>query len=149
MSTGPFDFAPGEQLCIDIAFPFARSSQENNNLDAIIELRQAADYIQNFYDNQNFNCNMQVIGIDEKANEGNVVSVYPNPSNGRFVIRSSEEISAIEVYDALGKKVFAKKSNRNNSQTMEMDLSRESEGIYFYIAYTQSGIAQRGKLIIE
>ncbi len=149
MSAGPFSFAPGEQLCIDLAFPFARSSQEHNNLDAITELRQAADFIQNFYDSQNFNCNLQVAGIDEKRNDGNVAAVFPNPNNGRFYLTAREEISSVNVYDSMGKIVFSKTFSRNNNTSVEVDLTQYPSGVYLYRLLSSKGSLSTGKVVVE
>lgn len=148
MSTGPFTFLPGEQLCIDVAFPFARSAQQNNALDAIVELREAADFIQNFYDSQNHDCAMQVVGVEEHTTLGNV-AVYPNPSNGRFTVSSYDEIKYVEVYDGLGKRVLTKNATRNNSRAIEVDLSKEPKGVYLYQVYDEDGKLQSGKVILQ
>lgn len=149
MSTGPFTFLPGEQLCIDVAFPFARSSQEYNNVDAIVELRQAADFIQNFYDTNTFTCQTNTVGLEENQSAATTVSVFPNPGNGLFRINSADAISGIELYDSLGKRVYSEDAIRNNQRSIEVDLTKESKGMYFYQTHNKDGKVFSGKLIVE
>ena len=70
------------------------------------------------------------------------VSVYPNPSTGKFSIESKGEIS---VYNCIGEKVFMKTSASGKT---ELDLSSQNSGIYFLHISNEKGTATR-KIIIS
>jgi len=60
--------------------------------------------------------------------EDNVL-IYPNPAKGKFNIRSSIPISALEIYNLAGKRIYA--DFKYNQQTSnEIDLSSYSKGVY-------------------
>jgi Secretion system C-terminal sorting domain len=78
-SIGPFTFLPGEEICLDIAFPFFWDSTVNHlaNRDSLLPLVQK---IQAYYDNNNMGCGQPlVVGLPEKINSTASVSLYPNP----------------------------------------------------------------------
>jgi hypothetical protein len=65
------------------------------------------------------------LGIDE-FNKNNFV-IYPNPTDGKISIYAQNtEISSVEIYDSLGKKVFESKSTIS-----EIVISNLKTGIYF------------------
>jgi len=67
-------------------------------------------------------------GINELANAGNDVTVYPNPTTGFFKLSSKgTEIKSAEVFDITGKSVFSE-SIKNN--TADINISQLANGIY-------------------
>jgi hypothetical protein len=95
------------------------------------------------------------LGIAETNSPLNNISIYPNPSNGTFTIQFLRNVSTslnihntIEVYNTLGEKVYSQ-FLIPNSQFL-IDLSFQSNGIYFYRVITNSGeLIREGKLVIE
>ena len=68
--------------------------------------------------------------VTETAAE-NIFSVYPNPSNGIFIINMEDvkgQMAEVEIYNALGQKVY---KSEVKSQKQEIDLSTQVKGIYF------------------
>lgn len=61
-----------------------------------------------------------IIELGENAN----ISVYPNPSNGKFMINSNGKINFVEIYNAMGEKVL------QEQVFGEIDLSSSPKGIY-------------------
>lgn len=53
---------------------------------------------------------------------------YPNPVNNNLLLKASNTIDAIAIFDAFGKKILSKNIN---SPSSEIDLSAISSGIYF------------------
>ena len=73
------------------------------------------------------------------------VSVYPNPSNGRFFINSLEEIVSVRIRNILGEEVlFVEPSAMSDV----INISDQTSGIYIMEVRTKSG-ASTQKLIVE
>ncbi|MBI3510209.1 MAG: T9SS type A sorting domain-containing protein [Bacteroidetes bacterium] len=58
----------------------------------------------------------------------NIPFVYPNPSNGIFIIQSPSTIDRVEVMNDLGEMIY---SSESNSQSVNVNLSSQAAGIYF------------------
>ncbi len=63
-------------------------------------------------------------------------SVYPNPSNSIWNIKTTNNIQSIEVYDVLGKRVVALTPNNTEA---EINASNLKDGIYLAKISTDSG----------
>jgi hypothetical protein len=62
------------------------------------------------------------------------ISVYPNPSNGKFIIHSDlKSVYSIDIFDVNGRKIY---TNSRLNDTGEIDLSTAAKGIYFLKANT-------------
>jgi hypothetical protein len=72
----------------------------------------------------------------------------PNPSaNGLFYLQTTENsITRFEVYTLLGEKIYAAKTSQNN---LEIDLSSQPKGIYFYRVTSENKLIGSGKLVIQ
>ncbi len=74
------------------------------------------------------------VGINDELNTKNIATIYPNPSKGIFQIKNDGlEISAIEIYNLLGEKIYS--SNKTSSSNFTIDISNQSKGIYFVKIY--------------
>ena len=62
------------------------------------------------------------------------LSVYPNPSGGKFRIRNDAGINQIIVYNMLGKMMYSK-NNFSGSKLNEIDLTKFQKGVYFIEIY--------------
>jgi hypothetical protein len=70
-------------------------------------------------------------GIKDKDNGTIEVTVFPNPSDGRFNVKSSlYNIDAIEIFNIIGSKVSSR-SYSEQSVAVEIDISGLAKGIYF------------------
>jgi hypothetical protein len=77
------------------------------------------------------NVRVLVTSLDEVVNETNV-SVYPNPSSGKFTISTKESIigkTEVIMYNVLGAKVYAQSINMNG-KTAEIVAEELPSGIY-------------------
>lgn len=81
-ASGPFTFEPGEMLCLDYAFVYARPLSGGQTA-AIPILQNRIDYIQGLYDSTLSNCGCVVTplpaGFNEQALSENI-DIYPNPA---------------------------------------------------------------------
>jgi hypothetical protein len=71
-------------------------------------------------------------------------SIYPNPSNGVFVIESQEEINEITVFNTIGKIVL---KLENPKLKNSIDLSSLENSIY-YVSIKQNSHTITKKIII-
>lgn len=74
------------------------------------------------------------------------VTLYPNPSNGIFSVKSESLISKIEIINVIGKTIYS--SEINSNQTI-IDFSKQAKGIYFYQVQTKDNNISTGKLVIK
>ena len=72
----------------------------------------------------------------------NSVSVYPNPSNGKFQVSCPKsQVSTLEIFNVMGEKFYS-------STQSEIDISSQPNGIYFLRGKTSEGIFSR-KIIVQ
>jgi len=81
------------------------------------------------------------------------ISVYPNPSNGNFIIEWQNDFNsdgvAIEVVNAVGKKVFSSQGKiLSSSRQKEIDLNEAASGVYF-IEIKSDAFSLRKKIILS
>jgi plastocyanin len=79
------------------------------------------------------------------------VSVYPNPSNGKFQVDLTDAQFShdytVEIYNARGQKVFS--TSQNSQQTnINMDLSAYPAGIYF-VKLFEGDLLYNRKILIQ
>jgi PKD repeat protein len=85
-------------------------------------------------------------GINELTNDQNIL-VYPNPSNGIFVINSTKnDIMNVRVMNVLGKVVFEKEVHQSG---ISVDISEMGKGVYLLLIENESGELSSRKLVIE
>jgi hypothetical protein len=58
------------------------------------------------------------------------LSVFPNPSDGRFRISNESGISQVTVYNMIGRKVYTKIYTNREKQS-EIDLTKFEKGVYY------------------
>lgn len=71
------------------------------------------------------------------------VELFPNPSDGNFLIKGAKEHTLI-IYDALGKEIF-RKIIENYLESISIS---ENAGIYFYSLISTNNTIQHGKILI-
>jgi len=79
------------------------------------------------------NCNGIISSNLNELNEK--ISIYPNPSNGKLFISSSELIKSIKVTNIIGKEIYSNNNFNNNS----IDLINLNNGVYFIKLSTEKG----------
>lgn len=82
-------------------------------------------------------------GIADDCN--NRISVYPNPSSGKFNISVDGNEGRADIYDSLGRKVT---SIENIIDAAEIDLSGHGKGVFMVVFYVDGRSYER-KVIVE
>jgi hypothetical protein len=77
----------------------------------------------------------------------NQISVFPNPSAGKFRIRNDAGLTQVIVYNMLGKQVFSK-NYLVRDKVIEIDLVKFQKGLYFMEIYNGSKIHTE-KIVIQ
>ncbi|WP_405211250.1 FG-GAP-like repeat-containing protein [Dokdonia sp. Asnod2-E02] len=86
--------------------------------------------------------NQEMLGVTNV--ESNALSVYPNPSNGRFTINIDKPVGQIEIFEISGKLML--RDNEVNDKFLNVNLA---SGIYLIKAMTIDGEQYVSKIIIE
>lgn len=89
-----------------------------------------------------------VSGVHEMADVSNFISIYPNPSSGKFVITNegnNDGWEQLEIFNTLGEKVYG--VTPSNATSLTIDISAQPAGIYFVQVKCQSGIVSK-KIIV-
>lgn len=68
------------------------------------------------------------IGINELKE--NTFSIYPNPSNGVFTIKTAGTFSQLQVFNLVGQCVYQKEFSIDQTKTVTLDLGEQNNGIY-------------------
>jgi hypothetical protein len=75
------------------------------------------------------------------------ISVYPNPTDGKFTIVSKSNISSIEIYNLSGARIYSDFNFKKHTLS-EIDLTGYAKGIYLLIMYDGAKIQSR-KVIVQ
>ncbi len=96
------------------------------------------DFFNQFELNLSSTCvSLNTNGFDKKSK----ISVFPNPTNGIFIIETNEIIKSVKVIDVLGKEISIQKIS-------EKQYSIEKSGIYFVKIENENGQILNQKLIV-
>jgi hypothetical protein len=79
-----------------------------------------------------------------------VISVYPNPNNGKFNILASSQIADanIMIFNIVGEKVFSLQTNMSGGETKNIGLEAYPKGLYI-LSITTADFRFTEKLIIK
>jgi hypothetical protein len=96
------------------------------------------------FDNFKMEAN-SVVGIPDIVMNEQQLKFYPNPSNGQFTVSSEKNIETIELYDIMGKKVFA---DTPKMQTALIN-THLTNGVYTYKVVLGDNSVLSGKIIVQ
>lgn len=90
-----------------------------------------------------------LVGVNEINNLNDEVTIYPNPVSSELLVRSSETINEIKLFDVVGKEIFNSQlqphSNNFPMKSGQVKLKTEnySTGVYFIELMTDKGIVRK------
>ena len=82
------------------------------------------------------------LGLIENELIGASISVYPNPASDVIIIKTDIELTKVELYDILGKRVL------ESGATNQLDISSFKSGVYLMKLHSIKGTLTK-KLVIE
>ncbi len=133
-SIGPFSWAPGETLCQDIAFTYARDDY-GDNLTSVDSLKSAILKIRQFYQNKGFWCNFDnPTGLIAPESYNELFSVRPNPTSGKLLIIFKNRIPGngkyrVRLFNVSGQ-LFTTFIVDEAQPNILLDVSRFARGFY-------------------
>jgi hypothetical protein len=143
MSTGGAMFPAGSSLCIDYAYIYSRSG--GDNLANVNTLYHVADSVQQFYNNQNYECmgGNNITLNSQNLSHDKTLSVYPNPNNGAFniIFEGNYNLNIYALNGTLAKSI----NSLNNISNINTELSN---GMYI-LQIEQKGNLYYKKIAIK
>jgi len=83
-----------------------------------------------------------VVGTKDITVEDGTLTVYPNPSNGKFTISTQGSLGEIEIFNTIGERVYAAKAISGQTNT-EINLSGYAKGTYLVVVKDGSTVTNR------
>jgi len=86
-----------------------------------------------------------------EAPNGSQLTIYPNPSTGKFFVDKSElteDIKSLSLYNSQGGLIWKDASRIINSEEIEVSLSGLSAGIFLFQIHTNSGTISK-RIVIQ
>lgn len=92
-------------------------------------------------DQYDFNGEVNSSGIRSVSNNSmhSAISIYPNPASELISVKSSKEIKEVSVHAITGEKLFSVQKS-SAIQTLQIDISTLSSGVYFIRSESESAI---------
>jgi len=88
------------------------------------------------------------IGIYE-SNNSLLVQIYPNPTTGKFVIKTEEKMKEIKLLNISGKTMFLYDNFSINNNVVNINIQDLCKGIYFINIKTKTGKYINKKIILQ
>ncbi len=116
--------------------------------NAIIKFRNTSGWGNDLYlDNINLGNALGIQSVDLNSS----VTLFPNPTNGNVFVNvdlpAAENIT-IHVFDVMGRNVYVVQKYNSYGGTIDLDLSNQSNGVYFVEVKTDHGIVTK-KLLLD
>jgi predicted SPOUT superfamily RNA methylase MTH1 len=91
--------------------------------------------------------NLKIVAENQENNNDNITfTVFPNPANDVLtVLKTSESIAIIEIYNYIGNKIMSKVLKENSSIISISDLST---GVYLYKIIINNEVIKTDKVIV-
>jgi hypothetical protein len=79
--------------------------------------------------------------------EQTIITLYPNPTDGKVYISTNQPFNEIRLTDITGKQLAAYK--QNSSQAAILDLSEFANGVYIIELMNQGNILKRERMVVH
>ena len=126
-ATGPFTMGPGDTLCMDLAFIYARAGS-GGAYASVEALKLRADSVQSAYDAFGIGCGSypSMVSVpDVQVHEQ--VRLFPNPAQDRVTVVADTPVKGLDLLDAQGRLVLTASPTGTRST---LDLRGLMPGFY-------------------
>ena len=134
-SIGPFTFAPGDTICVDLAFVFAQDTL-GDNLTSVTLLKQRVAQVRDWYAQQDINCTGSygiVTGLSNQLTSVDGFELFPNPTTGVLSLsRTSGKSASVQVFSTTGS-LLALAGWTAGSNSLILDVSALPAGVYVIV----------------
>jgi hypothetical protein len=132
MSSGPFSLNPGATKTLDYAFVFSWDRADTNSAaTSVAKNHHDVMQIKSWFDNNNYPCHTETIGIDEIVRQDVSFIVYPNPATGSVIVNIAGKFSGsttLQLFDVAGRVIL---SEKNIPAKTTLDIGGFDSGLYF------------------
>jgi hypothetical protein len=148
-STNLGELSPNQSICFTMAYTV--SFGDSGAISSVYKLKQDADFIKGFYQQNNLlNCsqNSSPLSIINESSDVNW-EIFPNPNSGNFqisFISGTEGIEEIEIYSIDGKKI-AEYNNFLHQKSKLITLN--NRGIYLVKIIDRNKSSYSKKLVVQ
>ncbi len=131
-SVGPFELNSGQEISIDIAFPFALD-YEGNYLTSVDLLKERISLLQEYYDSDTTPCGGNFSGLEDNENNKIYLEVFPNPFRDKIFVTGLPQTGNCRyaIYDLYGRTMLSGSLNSKNSAMIE--TNNINSGFYILI----------------
>lgn len=92
---------------------------------------------------QTVNVTLDPTWYDQVAEINSGCEIYPNPTNGSFVVKGTD-MTGVEIYNLVGQKVFEAQGT-----VIDVDAANWNKGLYLVNIKNQNGSVETRKLMVE
>jgi hypothetical protein len=144
-ATGPFTFAPGDTICLDVAFIYGRAAS-GGAVQSVEVLKLRADSVQAFYDELSVACNeySPITSIGQTRGDS-FLRIFPNPAQAQITVEAASPIRHLRILDAQGREV---RTMHGTSDRMTIGVSDLPAGLYLVQAWNEQGVHAM-RLVVE
>ncbi|MBK6775067.1 MAG: T9SS type A sorting domain-containing protein [Flavobacteriales bacterium] len=134
-SIGPFTFAPGDTICVDLAFVFAQDTL-GDNLTSVTLLKQRVAQVRDWYAQQDINCTGSygvVTGLSNPQTSLDGFELFPNPATGVLSLsRTIGKSASVQVFSTTGS-LLAVAGWPAGSNRLTLDVSALPAGVHLIV----------------
>lgn len=150
-AAGPYSFAPGQTLTLDVAVIYARGFY-NGNLGSVCELESDASAIRSWWQSgAASSCFSLVMDAEERETPSSAgFGIFPNPNHGQFTLRYMEPSRTdlvLEVVSLHGQSVSQQTLRRGQSE-LHWSVDGLSRGLYLIRAVGRPDLGVQ-RLVID
>jgi hypothetical protein len=126
----------GSWQSVNVPLSFFEGIGFNKNFFFQYKLGTTSDLVADivYFDNIYLSVNEPFLGTNHFDTVS--FSAYPNPTNDKWNINATQNITSVQLFDVSGKQI---KASQPNAMTVAIDASELSNGIYFAKVLTENG----------
>ncbi len=148
-SFGPFyDVAPGESICLDVAFVFARDTTQDHIQNTRV-LQQKVIDLKEWYAQQPNACGAFMnVGINEDPRSAGGIELFPNPASGMVTLRRDvTERAVVRVASMEGANILEMKWTAG-ATSMTLPVDELADGLYLVTVTSGTQGSNMLKLVV-